>query len=851
MMRDDLVAWLDGECDDAQANAIEQALEQDAELRAQLAALVRQRLMLAEVCARPQGTDRISNRSPSSRRVRALVRLPRRSSPLVWLAAAAGILLAVGLLLVPHSTSATATATSIAVLTTSGDGVARIALSGREPLKAGATLHAGERVEVPALTFADLHFTDGSTITVAGDSTVVMQPDVHERVRLERGALTATINPQPNGTVFAIGTAHGRATVLGTRFTLAVTRDRTHLRVDHGRVRLAATGNDGLAIAAGDSATLDGAGVVALLPKVEPTPPVISPSKLIIPGSAGIALLPADPWTGASVGTDDGRGVPREIIKISGQPFTQALRLTTPTDPAADPRHTGEYALRVRMTLTAPIHEGDAVLARMWLRSGDGQPAQTRLVIEDPTTHVQSLSAALLATDAWRQIELPFHVLADGQAGTVEAQLWLGRPGQTIEVAGLTLINHGVTTLRALVPQMTYDGRAADAPWRVAAAKRISEHRSSRLSVRVEDAQGQAIPGATIQVLMRDPALRFGTAVIAERLLGTDPDDARYRDELRRRFSLAVPENALKWPERERDPTQSERATTWLTENGLPVRGHTLVWLTRENLPADLRAQAEDPTVITERLDRHLRTTLETFRGRLSAWDVVNDPYSADLLLRGDGRDQLQPWFATAQTIDPTTPRFLNLYGVLDHGGADLRRQEFYERLISDLLAAKVPLDGLGLQCHQDRHLTSPERLNALIERFARFGLPIHITEFEVDLDDNALQADYTRDALTVFASQPSVCAVLAWGFWAGDHHRPQAAMLRPDWSLKPNGQVWDDLVLGAWSGNAHGVSDAQGQRVLTSVRGGLDLTITHQGRTLQQQITATSSAMVVRVVMP
>jgi endo-1,4-beta-xylanase len=849
MRRDDLVAWLDGECDDEQANAIEQALEQDPELRAHFAALVRQRVMLAEVCARPESGLRPASRSPSSRRVRASLRLPPPRRPLWWLAAAAGVVLALGVLLMPESKPPSQS--TVAVVVTSGDGVARVSRNRREPLTAGVALHAEERVEIPALTFAELRFADGSTVALAGDSSVVVQPEGTERLHLERGSLTAEVKPQPQGSSFAIGTSHGRATVLGTRFTLAVTRNATHLQVEHGRVLLARAGSDGLVIAAGERATLDGAGVVARVAKPEPVTSPTSTNTPTVPGPTGIALLPNDPWAGASVGTDDGRGVPREIIRVSNQVFTQALRITTPTDLIADPRHTGEYALRVRMTLIAPIREGDAVLARLWLRSADGEQAQTRLVVEDPTSHVQSLSAALLATPQWHLVELPFHVLASGDAGTVEAQLWLGRTHQTVEVAGLTLTNHGAAALRTLTPQMTYDGRTADAPWRSAALKRISEHRTSQISVHVEDAQGRALPDAAVTVHLREPALRFGTAVVAERLLGTAADDARYRDELQRRFTVAVPENALKWSERERDPTLSERATTWLTEHGLPVRGHTLVWLTRENLPADLRAQVDDPAVLSERLDRHVRTTLAAFRGRLSAWDVVNDPYSADLLLRGDGREQLQSWFATAQALDPATPRFLNLYGVLDEGGADLRRQEFYERLITELLAAKVPLDGLGLQCHQDRNLTSPERLNALIERFARFGLPIHITEFEVDVDDDALQADWTRDALTVFASQPAVRAVLAWGFWAGDHHRPQAAMLRPDWSRKPNGQAWDELVLGAWSGNANGTSDAKGQCVLTSMRGGLDLTVTHQGRTLQQQITATSDALVVRLVVP
>ena len=94
---------------------------------------------------------------------------------------------------------------------------------------------------------------------------------------------------------------------------------------------------------------------------------------------------------------------------------------------------------------------------------------------------------------------------------------------------------------------------------------------------------------------------------------------------------------------------------------------------------------------------------------------------------------------------------------MLDDGGADLRRQEFYLKLIGDLLASGTPLDGLGLQCHQDRNLTPPERLGAIIERFAAFGLPIHISEFDVDVDDERVQADYTRDALIMFHSQPAV----------------------------------------------------------------------------------------------
>ena len=371
--------------------------------------------------------------------------------------------------------------------------------------------------------------------------------------------------------------------------------------------------------------------------------------------------------------------------------------------------------------------------------------------------------------------------------------------------------------------------------------------------MRVEDASGRPLPDAQIQVRALAPAIRFGSAVVAERLLGTSADDQRYRQEFLRRFTIAVPENALKWPERERDPELGERAVAWLVAQGVPVRGHALVWPRREHLPADLRQGADDPLIISERLDRHLQNTLAAFRGRLAAWDVVNDPYSADLLLTGDGHEHVRRWFLTAKSADPATPRFLNLYGVLDDGGADLRRQEFYLKLIGDLLASGTPIDGLGLQCHQDRNLTPPERLGAIIERFAAFGLPIHITEFDVDLDDDQLQADYTRDALTIFYSQPAVQAVLAWGFWAGDHHRPRAAMLRKDWTTSASGQPWADLVQGAWSGAASATSDALGRCRITTVRGTLSLEARHQGRSVRATITASTgeAAVTLRIANP
>ncbi len=97
------------------------------------------------------------------------------------------------------------------------------------------------------------------------------------------------------------------------------------------------------------------------------------------------------------------------------------------------------------------------------------------------------------------------------------------------------------------------------------------------------------------------------------------------------------------------------------------------------------------------------------------------------------------------------------------------------------------------------------------LDRFVAFGKELEITEFDIDTSDEATQADYTRDFMTAVFSYPSVKAFLMWGFWEGAHWRPAGAMLRRDWSPKPNAAVYNDLVFKRWWTNVGGKTGAHG----------------------------------------
>ena len=147
-----------------------------------------------------------------------------------------------------------------------------------------------------------------------------------------------------------------------------------------------------------------------------------------------------------------------------------------------------------------------------------------------------------------------------------------------------------------------------------------------------------------------------------------------------------------------------------------------------------------------------------------------------------------------------------------------------------------LPLGGIGFQAHFGAGLTAPERVIEILDGFGQYGLPLHITEFDVDTLDAETQAAYTRDMLIASFSQPQVEAFVIWGWWEGDHWKPSGAMLKKDWSPRANYASWRDLVYGDWWTEDSLTTDANGRVNLRGFKGDYDLTV--QGKTFNRSLT-------------
>ncbi|MEO0530459.1 MAG: endo-1,4-beta-xylanase [Planctomycetota bacterium] len=392
-----------------------------------------------------------------------------------------------------------------------------------------------------------------------------------------------------------------------------------------------------------------------------------------------------------------------------------------------------------------------------------------------------------------------------------------------------------------------YPGASPDAAWRAVAETRINANRKADLSVTVRDASGAVVPNATIDVAMQQHEFGFGSAIQSFRLASNGSQHDQYKAKVKELFNVATTENSLKWPpyEGEWGPNiwtadNAIAALDWLNANGVDGRGHVMVWPGESNLPADIRAMLADgdltpaeQTAVRNRIANHIADISAATNGKLVGWDVVNETRTNNDLMRelAEGDDAITDWFnlAAAATAGTGTDLYINDFGILNSwGSAAVNNRDQYYQTIAQLKADGAAIDGIGFQGHfSGDDMTGPEELWSILDRFAELDLKMQVTEFDINTTNEELQAQYLRDFFLAMFAHEGVSDIIQWGFWEDAHWRPNAALFRSDWSAKPAGQAFLDLVFGEWWTEEMLLADAEGLAALRAFKGDYLVTAT------------------------
>jgi len=289
---------------------------------------------------------------------------------------------------------------------------------------------------------------------------------------------------------------------------------------------------------------------------------------------------------------------------------------------------------------------------------------------------------------------------------------------------------------------------------------------------------------------------------------------------------------------------ETAAAAKWLREKGVQIKGHPLCWHTA---CAPWLMQYSNEEILRRQIER-IRRDVTAFRNEIGLWDVINEVVIMPVFDRYDnaitrickekGRVALvKDVFAAAKESDPDAVLLIN----------DFNTGEAYAQLIEELLEADVPIGAIGIQSHQHQGYWGPEKLNRVLERFSRFGLPIHFTENTlvsgdimpahiVDLNDwqvdewpstpegEERQAREISEMYSVLFAHPLVKAISTWDFNDGRWLKAPSGLVHQDNSFKPSWHALHGLIHGDWETHETLVTDENGFLSFSGFKGGYTL---------------------------
>lgn len=210
--------------------------------------------------------------------------------------------------------------------------------------------------------------------------------------------------------------------------------------------------------------------------------------------------------------------------------------------------------------------------------------------------------------------------------------------------------------------------------------------------------------------------------------------------------------------------TYAEPLLRFASENGLKMRGHTLVWHSQTprwfftvGYSKDINAPLVSKELMLKRMENYIKNVLEytqtNYPGLIYCWDVVNEAINDGDGEEGGYRSSDSLWYQvigpefvekafeySRKYADPEVKLFYN-----DFNTEDRMKMASIIKLAKGLKAKNL-IDGIGLQTHISIDGPSLMDMEESMRNYGELGLEIQITELDMGMTVNT-EEDYLRQA--------------------------------------------------------------------------------------------------------
>ena len=407
----------------------------------------------------------------------------------------------------------------------------------------------------------------------------------------------------------------------------------------------------------------------------------------------------------------------------------------------------------------------------------------------------------------------------------------------------------------------------------------IELYRKGYAYLTVTDADGNAIPDATIAVRQTEHAFRFGANLFMLDELETPEKNEAYKKHFADLFNMATlpfywdatePEKGKTRYHKDAAPLYRrppiDRCMDFCARHGIEPREHGLAY---ENFFPKWLHGAPTPKV-KQALNRRCREIAERYADRINTIEVTNemcwDRHKSRTAFYEDP-DYVSTCFKLAEHHFPANQLVINeVTGLCWEDKC--RPSDRYYGNIRNAIDAGARIDAIGMQYHQfhrreteyakTRMSYDPVWLYRHMDLYAQFGKPLQVTEVTIpayswEAEDEAIQAELLTQLYRIWFSHPAMEQIVYWNLVDGYAHvwDPDPAKIRAsqgdmtigenyyhgglfrfDLTPKPAYFALKDLIGREWNTAVDTTSNGMGKAQFKGFFGKYEITVSHGGKT-------------------
>ncbi|MBN1649434.1 MAG: endo-1,4-beta-xylanase [Spirochaetales bacterium] len=252
-------------------------------------------------------------------------------------------------------------------------------------------------------------------------------------------------------------------------------------------------------------------------------------------------------------------------------------------------------------------------------------------------------------------------------------------------------------------------------------------------------------------------------------------------------WNQVTAENDCKWGylETDQDVFSSDTVANatavydYAKNHSIPFKWHTLIWGREDQDEGTWRAGLSDAEIRAE-VEEWFNWVNTNFPD-IEYIDVVNEALNEDLSYAGAFSGQVPGYvgaaqyewivwmFQKARDIFPSTTQLLiNDYQIIN-GQQDDEYVDIIQTLLDNPLGIEQIIDGVGIQCHSfnvsENGGEIPGMIESVLDKIGALGLPIHISELDINIENETDQKDELQRVFEIFWDHPDVAGVTYWGY--------------------------------------------------------------------------------------